>query len=129
MKQINIKHSYILPNFIQFKKSFFYRAYLVAASGHLDYFTSFLFFKLFPFLHLEAAIGRVLWKKLFIKFDIFTGNSYVGVSLIKLRVEDCNNFIKRDSNTGVFPWIFLFSNSVFPSVLIFLLKMITKEKI
>ena len=34
MKQTNIKNNYILLHFIQFKKSFFYGAFPVAASGH-----------------------------------------------------------------------------------------------
>ena len=39
----------------------------VAASGHLHYFLSLLFLT-FSIPHLEAATGRVLQKKLFLKF-------------------------------------------------------------
>ena len=58
MKQANIKINYILPHFIQFKKSFFYRAFPEAASGHLHYFISSLFLTFFISLT-ETATGGV----------------------------------------------------------------------
>ena len=42
------------PHFIQFKKSFSYRASTSSASGHLHYLLS------FPVPHLEAATERLL---------------------------------------------------------------------
>ena len=39
-------------------------------------------------------------------FTKFTGKTFVGVSfLIKLQASGLNLYSKRDSNTGVFPWI------------------------
>ena len=67
MKRMNMKRNYILPHFIHFKKSFFYRASPVAASRHLHYFLSLLFlaFSISPFTssHRKCSI-----KKLFLKF-------------------------------------------------------------
>ena len=68
MKQINIKHNYILPHFIQFKKSFFCRASPVAASGHSHYFLSLLFltFSISPFRssHQNCSIKKAVLKVL-----------------------------------------------------------------
>ena len=59
MKQINIKHNYILHHFIQFKESFFDRVSSVVVSGDLHYFLR-LFFLTFSKPHLEAVIGKNL---------------------------------------------------------------------
>ena len=67
MKPINMKHGYILPHFIQFKKSFFYRASPMAASGHLHYFLSLVFLTSFsPFRshHWKCSIKKVVLKVL-----------------------------------------------------------------
>ena len=63
-----MKHNYILPHFIQFKESFFYRAFPVAASGHLDYILSLLFltFSISPFRssHQKCSIKKAVLKVL-----------------------------------------------------------------
>ena len=60
MKQVNMKHNYILPNFIKF----FYGASPVAASGHLHYFLSLIFFtfSVFPFRssHRKCSIKKAV---------------------------------------------------------------------
>ena len=87
MKRINTKHNYIIPHFIQFKKSFFYRAFPVAASGHLHYFLSLLFltFSISPF---RSSHWEYYVKKLFLKFWIFTGKHLCwGHFLIKFGAE------------------------------------------
>ena len=121
-----MKHNYILLHFIKF----FYRASLVAASGHLHYFLSLLFFtfSIFPFRssHRKCSIKKAV----LIILNILRKTSRLGYLLIKFIPATS---LTRDSNTGVFLLIFLFTNSyrityVFPSVLIFLVKKITKEK-
>ena len=121
-----MKHNYILLHFIKF----FYRASPVAASGHLHYFLSLLFFtfSIFPFrsIHRKCSIKKAV----LIILNILRKTSRLGYLLIKFIPATS---LTRDSNTGVFLLIFLFTNSyrityVFPSVLIFLVKKITKEK-
>ena len=112
MNWINMKHNYILPHFIQFKKSFFYRASLVAASGHLHYFVSLLFltFPISPFRrnHLKCSIKKAVFKVL---------NIHVKPPMIESLFKKVQGWravtllLNRDSNTGVFLWIFLFTNS------------------
>ena len=87
----------------------FHRASPVATSGHLPYFLT------------TCSIKQVVLKVL----QYSRENTYVGMPAALL---------KRDFNTGVFLWLFLFTNSyritfVFPSVLIFLVKKITKENV
>ena len=103
----------------------FHRASPVATSGHLPYFLSLLFltFSTSPFRssHRKCSIKQVVLKVL----QYSRENTYVGMPAALL---------KRDFNTGVFLWLFLFTNSyritfVFPSVLIFLVKKITKENV
>ena len=59
-----MKHNYILPHFIKL----FYRAFPVAASGHLHYFLSFLFltFSISPFRssHRKSSIKKAVLKVL-----------------------------------------------------------------
>ena len=117
MKWINIKHNCILPHFIQFKKSFFYRPSLVAASGHLHYFLSLLFltFSVSPFRcsHWKSSI-----KKLFLKFLIFTGKHlYWSLFLIKFMLKTCN-LIKKRPQHSCFP-VYIpiaIEQYIFPSV-------------
>ena len=63
-----MNHNYMLTQFIQFKKSFFYRASPVAASGHLHYFLSLLFltFSISPFRssHQKCSIKKAVLKVL-----------------------------------------------------------------
>ena len=67
MKCINIKQNYTLLHFIQFKKSFFYRASPVAPSVHLHYFLS-LFFLTFSSSPFRSSHRNFSIKKLFLKF-------------------------------------------------------------
>ena len=87
MKQINMKHNYILPHFILFKKSFSYRASLVAASGHLHYFLSLLFltFSISPFRssHRKCSIKKVILEVL----NIHWKTPMLESLLIKFRAE------------------------------------------
>ena len=55
----------------------------------------------------EAATGRVLWKKMFLKIlQNSQENSCVGVSLlIKLLDSDLQLYLKRDSEADAFLWI------------------------
>ena len=133
MKQINMKHNYILPHFIQFKKSFFYRASPVAASGHLHYFLSLLFltFSISPF---RSSLRKCSMKKSVLKVFNIHRKAFMVESLFnKVQAWRSATLLKTDFNTGIFLWILLFTNSyrityIFPSVLIFLVKMITKGK-
>ena len=119
-----MKHNYI--HFIKFV----YWASPVAASGHLHYFLSLLFFtfSIFPFRssHRKCSIKKAV----LIILNILRKHLCWSLFLIKFMPATS---LKRDSNTGVFLRIFLFTNTcrttyVFPSVLIFLIKKITKEK-
>ena len=99
-----MKHNYILLHFIKF----FYRASPVAASGHLHYFLSLLFFtfSIFPFRssHQKCSIKKAV----LIILNILRKTSRLGYLLIRFIPATS---LTRDSNTGVFLLIFLFTNS------------------
>ena len=132
MKQIDIKHDYTLPHFIQFKKNFCYRA-SVAASGRLHYFLSFLFLtfsiSLFRSSHRKCYMKKAVLKVL----NLHRKTPMLESLFNKFQYWRSATLLKRDSNTGIFLWIFPFTDSyrktcVFHSVLMFLVKMIAKEK-
>ena len=61
-----MKPNYILPHFIQFKKSFFYRASPVATAGHLHNFLS-LFFLTFYISPCRSSHRKCSIKKAVLK--------------------------------------------------------------
>ena len=133
MKRIDIKHNYILPHFIQFQKCFFYGASPVAACGHLHYFLSLLFltFSISPFRssHRNCSIKKAV----FIFLNIHRKRLMLESLFNKFLSWRAATLVNRDPDTVVFLWIFLFTNSyrityVFLSLLKFLVKMVTKEK-
>ena len=106
MKRINMKHNYILPHFIQFKKSFFYRASPVVASRYLHYFLSLLFL---TFPHFRSSHQKCSIKKIVLKVLNIQGKTSMLESLFnKVQGWRAATLLNRDSNTGVFLWIFLF---------------------
>ena len=97
-----------------FKKSFFHKSSSVAASGHLHIFSK---FALFNFFHFPF---RSSYRNCSIKmFAISAGKHLCWILfLITFSIEGLQHLLKRpatstqqDSNTGVFLWIFLFTNS------------------
>ena len=118
--------------FIPFNKSFFYRASRVAASGRLHYFLSLLFLtsSISPLRssHRKCSIKKAVLKVL----NIHRKTPMLESLFNKVQGWRAATLLNGDSNTGIFLWILLFTNSyrityVFPSVLKFLVTMITKE--
>ena len=125
--------SFILLHFIQFKKRCFYRASPVAASGHWHCFPS-LLFSTFSVSSFRSSHRKRSIKKAVLKVLQYLQETPILESFLnKVQGWRPATLLKRDSNTGVFMWIFLFTNSyrvtcVFLSVLTFLVDDYKKQK-
>ena len=99
--------------------------------GWISKFSNFLTFSISPFSssHRKCSIKKAVLKVLKIHRKIPMLESLFN----KVQGWRDATLLNGDSNTGVFLWIFLFTNNyriayVFPSVMKVLVKMITKEK-
>ena len=95
-----------------FKKSFFHKPSSVAASGHLHYFLSLLFLTFFHFPF------RSSYRNCSIKMFAISAGKHLcwSLFLITFNIEGLQHLLKRPAtstqqDTGVFLWIFLFTNS------------------
>ena len=89
-----MKHNYILPHFIKF----FYTASPVAASGHLHYFLSLLFFTYFIFPFRSSHRKFSIKKAVLIILNILRKTPLLESLFNKVHL--CN-FIKKETQTQV----------------------------
>ena len=109
MKRINMKHNYILLHFIQLK--LFWRASSVTVSAHLNYLLSLLFLTFSTSLF-RSSHRKCSMKKAVLKILNIHRKTPMLESLFKMvQGWRAATLLNRDSNTGIFLWIFLFTNS------------------